>query len=59
MRRPCVLAGVLLLSGMPAVVLASGWPAYGGDTGGSRFSSADQIDRSNVDRLEIAWQGNH
>ena len=32
-----------------------GWPAYGGDAGGSRYSHASQIDRSNVSRLEPAW----
>jgi quinoprotein glucose dehydrogenase len=32
-----------------------GWPAYGGDAGGSRYSHASQIDRSNVSRLEQAW----
>ena len=32
------------------------WPQYGRDAGGSRWSPLDQIDRSNVRRLEIAWQ---
>jgi len=31
------------------------WPAYGGDGGGLRYSSADQIDASNVASLEVAW----
>jgi quinoprotein glucose dehydrogenase len=31
------------------------WPAYGHDAGGTRYSPAAQIDRSNVSRLEIAW----
>jgi quinoprotein glucose dehydrogenase len=31
------------------------WPAYGGDAGGSRFSSATQIDRRNVVSLRAAW----
>ncbi len=31
------------------------WPAYGGDIGGTRYSPVEQIDRGNVDRLEIAW----
>lgn len=30
-------------------------PYFGGDPGGSRFTSLDQIDASNVDQLEIAW----
>lgn len=31
------------------------WAWYGGDAGGNRSSDLAQIDRSNVDRLEIAW----
>jgi quinoprotein glucose dehydrogenase len=31
------------------------WPAYGGDAGGGRFSSAAQINRDNVSSLRIAW----
>src|SRR5262249_45461596 len=33
----------------------AGWPAYGGDPGGRRWSPLTQITRVNVDRLEIAW----
>lgn len=31
------------------------WPHYGGDAGGSRYSSIDQIDAGNVSRLAVAW----
>lgn len=31
------------------------WPAYGGDPGGTRFSSAKQINKSNVMQLKVAW----
>jgi quinoprotein glucose dehydrogenase len=34
----------------------SGWEVYGGDPGGRRYSAEDQIDRSNVARLEVAWR---
>ena len=34
----------------------SGWEVYGGDPGGMRYSPLDQIDRSNVARLEVAWR---
>ncbi len=34
---------------------STGWPAYGNDSGGSRFSPLDQINRSNVARLKVAW----
>lgn len=32
-----------------------GWPVYGNDPGGSRYSSASQIDRDNLDRLAPVW----
>lgn len=32
------------------------WPVYGGDAGGMKYSPLDQIDRGNVERLEIAWR---
>jgi quinoprotein glucose dehydrogenase len=35
---------------------ASDWAFYGGDTYGNRFSSLDQIDRTNVGQLAIAWE---
>ncbi len=31
------------------------WAAYGRDAGGSRFSPLDQINRSNVKNLKVAW----
>jgi len=31
------------------------WSSYGGDPGGSRYSSLGQITRSNIGRLEVAW----
>lgn len=34
---------------------SSDWPAYGRDPGGSRFSPASAINRSNVSELKIAW----
>jgi quinoprotein glucose dehydrogenase len=32
------------------------WPVTGGDAGNSRYSALDQIDRSNVARLRVAWR---
>jgi quinoprotein glucose dehydrogenase len=32
-----------------------GWPNYGNDAGGARFSEAKQIDRNNVAQLKVAW----
>ena len=33
----------------------SGWPNYGNDAGGTRYSAARQIDRTNVAQLKVAW----
>ena len=33
----------------------SEWPSVGGDVGGSRYSTADQIDTSNVAQLKLAF----
>ncbi len=32
------------------------WPIYGGDAGHTRYSSLDQIDSSNADKLAVAWR---
>ena len=32
-----------------------GWPTYGGDQGGQRFSAARQITPANVGKLGVAW----
>ena len=34
----------------------AGWPVYGYDDGGSRYSPLTQIGRANVSRLKIAWE---
>jgi quinoprotein glucose dehydrogenase len=46
-----------LLSPLRAAVKnpAREWQHYGGDPGASRYSPLDQINRSNVKRLKIAW----
>jgi quinoprotein glucose dehydrogenase len=33
----------------------SDWPVYGGDSADSHYSPLDQIDRSNVSKLQVAW----
>ena len=38
------------------LVAAAGWTHYGGDAGGTRYAQLDQIDRSNVASLEMAWE---
>ena len=37
------------------VVRDPGWPTYAGQEGGTRYSPLNQINRSNVAELEIAW----
>ena len=50
---------LILLSVVSSPVLAqenfSGWKAYGGDAGGTRYSSLTQINESNVHSLKPAW----
>ena len=49
----------LVLSGTPAAAqygaLDGEWRSYGGDVGGTKYSSLDQIDASNFSSLELAW----
>jgi quinoprotein glucose dehydrogenase len=33
----------------------AGWPNYGNDPGGARYSTATQINRENVEGLKVAW----
>ena len=57
---PATVVGFYLAATTPAAPQsgpAGGeWPAYGGDLGSTRYSPLDQIDRSNVGDLEIAWR---
>jgi quinoprotein glucose dehydrogenase len=41
---------------LPCALHAQEWPVWGGNPGGTRYSSLDQINADNVDDLEIAWQ---
>ena len=52
------LLSLLLL--FPAILQAqsvpdAGWPTYGNNPGGTRYSPAKQIDRGNVAQLKVAW----
>ena len=43
-------------SGQPAVKTPdAGWPTYGGDAGGTRYSPVTQITPANVGQLQVAW----
>ena len=50
-----MLLRFLLAGALPCVLSAQEWPSYGGDPGGSKYSSLKQIDRGNVARLRVAW----
>ena len=50
-----VTACLLFLLLMPPGVFAQEWRSYGGDLGGTRFSTLRQINRSNIGRLKRAW----
>ena len=70
-RSPLVCAGLGLLiisrvmaQGEPTEGLSASeilapsldsWPTYSGDYSGRRYSTLDQINRSNVERLTLAW----
>jgi quinoprotein glucose dehydrogenase len=47
-----ILIALLFSSALPA---ADDWIAYGGDPGGLRYSSLEQLTRKNVRMLEPAW----
>ncbi len=53
--RFVVVAAGALLAGSSLAAEDDGWPYYGRDPGGSRYSPLTQIDASNLERLEIAW----
>ena len=40
---------------LPPSVPDAGWPSYGHDVGGTRYSTAAQINRDNVAQLKVAW----
>jgi quinoprotein glucose dehydrogenase len=57
--KSCLLLALATLFAVRGVSAQSapdtGWPNYGNDAGGERFSPARQIDRSNVAQLQVAW----
>ncbi len=55
--RGRVRAGLLgfLVATSNASAADHGWSAYGGDAGGTRYSSARQVTRANVSALRVAW----
>ena len=48
------ISAVAILFFSPATT--HGWEAYGGSPGGGQYVPYDQINRDNVDQLELAWE---
>ncbi len=61
MRRTMILMSILIVYGVLGVAdaqkgkVSGEWPAYGRDSGGSRYSQLSQINRENVGNLKVAW----
>jgi alcohol dehydrogenase (cytochrome c) len=63
LAAPCLLATAVLMGQDSGGVdpsdllkpLKDSWPTYSGDYSGKRYSALDQIDRSNVKNLTLAW----
>jgi len=60
LRRVYVVSAIVAFSSVACWAQAhaapdAGWPTYGNDPGGTRFSSAAQIDPTNVAKLKVAW----
>src|SRR4249919_2080940 len=49
-------ATCLLLSALARADDGKGWGYFGGTSGGTRYSAARQIDKTNVAGLEVAWR---
>jgi quinoprotein glucose dehydrogenase len=47
----CILGALLSAQSMPD----TGWPYYGGDAGGMRYSRLTQVTPQNVSKLKVAW----
>jgi len=58
MRISILTALVLAWGGMTVAQdgMNTEWHYYGGDKGSTKYSSLDQINKDNVDRLEVVWE---
>ena len=53
-----ISTGILLAAScalVSAAPIGNDWPCYGHDSGGTRFSPLQSINRENVSRLKVAW----
>jgi quinoprotein glucose dehydrogenase len=52
-KHALLATALCLAAGAPAA--DTGWSTYGGDPGGTRYSTLRQITRENVGKLRVAW----
>jgi quinoprotein glucose dehydrogenase len=50
-----VVISAVICTALAATPPDAGWPTYGGDPGGTRYSSLAQITPANVGSLRVAW----
>src|SRR5882757_4217089 len=63
MTKRCLIAQLALWVVLPGILCSAraqnkaetDWPAYGNDPGGMRYSPLQQIGRTNVTKLKVAW----
>ena len=55
-RWSALLSLAVTCVAQPAPTAGENWFSYGGDPGGSRFSTLTQIKKSNVARLKEVWR---
>ncbi len=49
------LAFAFLLASPAVAQTSADWPTFGGEHGGAQYSSIDQINAGNINRLKVAW----
>ena len=58
-RTACVVFGVLATTSIGGAQQGAGqgeWTRYGGDPGSTKYAPLDQINKSNISQLRIAWR---
>src|SRR5262249_51930463 len=55
MATAIAIPGTLATAALPTASATDSWPTYSGDYSGKRFSTLEQINRSNVRNLTLAW----
>ena len=53
--RVVVLMALAAICAHSQTAAGPGWPTYGNDPGGTRYSPAKEINRDNVAKLQVAW----